>query len=432
MAAPIADAAPARAGHWRLYTPARRVLFLTILFLVATSSVVDRIIISVLLEPIKNEFHVSDAALGLLGGLAFTLLYATLGIPIARWADRGNRVQLITLALSVWSVMTVLCGMVGSFAQLVLARVGVGAGEAGAMPPLQSLVADYFPPTQRARAIGALATAPAIGFLIGLSLGSQLIGAYGWRLTLIIFGLPGLIVALLVWFVLDEPRRSAVKTAQAKPESFWDSIRDLAMNRSYRLLLVVTILHQIIGSGTSMFVPSHMVRVLHKPIAEAGMLYGAVTAVSVLVGSLGGGALCDGLVRRDGRWLAWFPAIGFSLAVVPFCGSFLVDDFTTFLILNAVGAMPIFAAVPALYAAVHAVCGNSRRATAIAVVLFFGSLIGSGLGPVLTGALSDLFTAAYGPAGLRYALALVLALVIPAAAMLLVATAPVIRQDLKD
>jgi predicted MFS family arabinose efflux permease len=191
---------------WDLYTRGRRKGFLFVLFLVGASSYVDKNIIGVLLEQIKAEFHVSDAMLGLLSGISFALFYATFGIPVARWADRGDRKRVITIALLIWSAMTALCGLASTFWQLVLARFGVGAGEAGAMPPAHSLLADYYPPTERAGAIGVFMMCSPVGYAIGLVLGGFIAQHYGWRTAFISVGLFGVLIAPLTWFVLQEPR----------------------------------------------------------------------------------------------------------------------------------------------------------------------------------------------------------------------------------
>lgn len=415
-----------------LYTPARRWLFLAILFLVGASSSVDRVVISVLLEPIKHEFKVSDTQLGLLSGLSFALLYSALGLPIARWADRGNRKLLIAGAISVWSAMTVLCAAAGSFWQLLLARIGVGVGEAGATPPAQSLIVDYFPIAQRARAIGIFATSGTVGYLIGLSIGSQLVAAHGWRVTLVAFGLPGLLIAALVYWVLDEPRqRSDAAVARGSTEDFRTSIGRLAAKRSFLFMLAGFTLYHFAAYGSLVFVPSYLVRVIHSPIEQAGLYYGATSALAVLIGSLAGGAIQDALSRRDPRWIARFPAIAFGLAAIPNCAMFLLDDLRAFLIVSTIGGILLYAALPAAFSAIHAVCGSARRATAIAVILFFGNLLGFGLGPVITGALSDHFSAIHGPEGLRYALIIVMALTVPTA-LLLYAASGRVAEDMED
>jgi MFS family permease len=411
----IAGAEPSVADASHRYTPLRRWIFLAVLFLVGTSSSVDRVVVSVLLEPIKHEFQVSDAELGLLSGLSFALLYSVLGVPIARYADRGDRKLLITAAISVWSVMTMLCAAATGFWHLLAARIGVGVGEAGATPPSQSLIVDYFPADMRARAIGIFATSGTAGYLLGLSVGSQLVTAFGWRVTLVAFGLPGLIIAAIVFFVLDEPRRQAGAKEAGDGESFGVSIRKLAAKPAYVRLLIAQTLYSFAAYGSLVFVPSYLIRVVGSPIATAGLYYGMSSAFAVLVGSLVGGWLCDVLVRRDRRWTAWFPAIGFGLAAVPCMAMFLIDDLSWFLIVSTVGGVLLYASLPASFAAIHAVCGSARRATAIALLLFFSNLLGFGIGPVVTGALSDMFSASHGPEGLRFALLIVMALTIPTA-----------------
>lgn len=415
-------------------SPGRRWLFLGILFLVGTSSSIDRVVISVLLEPIKQEFQVSDTLLGLLSGLSFALLYSILGIPFARFADRGNRKLLIAGAITVWSAMTVLCAAAANMWQLLLARIGVGVGEAGATPPAHSLIVDYFPPSQRARAIGIFATSGTAGYLIGLTLGSQLVSAYGWRMTLVAFGLPGLVIAVMVMLLLVEPRQADPAAAAARARSlepFAASVRALLAKPAFVLLLIGFTIYHFAAYGALVFVPSYMIRVIGSPIAEAGPIYGFASAGAVLVGSLAGGALCDWLTALDRRWTAWFPALGFGLAIIPNVLMFLIDDLSWFLVVSTLGGVLLYAALPASFTAIHAVCGNARRATAIAIVLFFGNLLGFGLGPVVTGALSDYFTAIHGPQGLRYALMIVMGLLLPTA-MLMFAAGRKIIADIED
>lgn len=413
------------------YAPARRWLFLAILFLVGTSSSIDRVVISVLLEPIKHEFRLSDAQLGMMSGFSFALLYSLFGLPIARYADRGDRRLLITVAIGVWSAMTMLCAAAGSFAHLLAARIGVGVGEAGATPPAQSLIVDYFPPEMRARAIGIFTTTGTVGFLVGLSLGARLVTDHGWRFTLIAFGLPGFLIAALAFFLLDEPRRTGRTAIAASQEAFPLSLRRLAGKRAYVRLVTASTVYSFAAYGSLVFVPSYLVRVVKVPIADAGLYYGMTSAFAVLVGSLAGGALCDWLVRRDRRWVAWFPGLGFVLASAPCTLMFLIDDFPAFLLVSTLGGILLYASLPASFAAVHVVCGGVRRATAIALLLFFGNLIGFGLGPWATGWLSDLFSVSHGAAGLRYALMIIMALVLPSGIITLAAARHIIP-DMED
>lgn len=388
-----------------LYGDRRRWWMLLVLFLVATCSYVDRHIVSVLLEPIKKEFGVSDTLLGLLSGFAFAIFYATLGIPVARWADRGNRRTIVTLAVTLWSGFTVLCGYAGSFWQLALARVGVGAGEAGAIPPSQSLIVDYFAPARRASALAIFMSAATAGYLIAFVLGGYLAAHYGWRTTLIVVGAPGLLLALLARFCLDEPRlRPGREPLAAAQSGIGTTVRELFAKPSYRLLLAAAVFYALMAYGSAIFFPSFMVRSLGVSLAEVGLVYGLVSAIGALVGTVGGGFIADRLGQRSPSWYAWLPALGCALALPLYVAAILANSFTTFIALSGVGGTLVGACLPSMFTALHAVCGSSRRALSVAVLTFMMSLIGSGLGPVIAGALSDAFAARAGNESLRWAM----------------------------
>ena len=201
------SALPEPKSNYRWYALA----MLTTVYIV---NFVDRQILSILLSDIKAAFDVSDTYLGFLSGISFALFYATLGIPIAMWADRGNRRNIITLALTVFSVMTALCGFAANFVQLALARIGVGVGEAGASPPSHSIIADLFPPKERATAMGIFAVGVNIGIMIGFFAGGWIRDVYGWRIAFMAVGAPGLVVALFVRIFLKEPVRGASDKSQ--------------------------------------------------------------------------------------------------------------------------------------------------------------------------------------------------------------------------
>jgi len=401
---------------WDLYSSRQRWTYLIILFLVSTSNYTDRNVISVLLEPIKAEFHVSDTMLGLLTGISFSVFYATLGIPVARWADRGDRRLIITLSLTVWSTMTAVCGLAQTFWQLALARVGVGAGEAGAIPPAQSLIADYFDPTRRGRALAVFMASTVVGFLIGFFAGAQIAAEYGWRWAFILMGLPGIALAVVARVVLKEPRHQPeFRPVPGSQEPLGQTLRVLFGKRAFVLLLAGMVITFMIAYGAAAFFPSYMVRVLGVPLTKVGASYGAVAAVTPIFGTIAGGFLADRLSKRDLGWLAWLPAVGLALSW-PFYELMLVaSTFTSYLALFAVAATLGNMAIPSMFAALHAVCGSPRRAMAVAIMFFFANLIGLGLGPVISGALSDAFSSTYGPVGLRYALMLMMALSLPAA-----------------
>jgi MFS family permease len=372
---------------------------------VSTSNYADRNVLSVLLPAIKAEFHASDTMLGLLTGLAFALLYATLGLPVARLADRGNRKWIVTLSLIVWSVMTALSGVVGSFWQLALARFGVGAGEAGAIPPAQSLIADYFPPERRGRALAIFLSSATVGYLVGLVGASQLAVAYGWRAAFIVLGAPGLIIAVLTATVLHEPRRKAayaIIASEAPPMG--RVLRDLMRKPAFVNLLLAMTAYFFYAYGAAVFFPSYMVRVLHIDMRTVGAAFGLLSAGATIVGTLAGGFFTDILARRDRRWLVWLPALGLAISLPIAEFSLQIGSFKDYLGLSFVSGIVVGGTLPSMWTAIHLVCGTQRRAVSVALIFLFANLFGLGLGPVLTGVLSDLFTKQMGVVGLRYAL----------------------------
>jgi MFS family permease len=386
-----------------------------VLFLVGTSNYLDRNLISVLLEQMKSEYHVSDTMLGLVSGISFALFYATLGIPVARWADRGDRKQVISWSLAIWSVMTACCGLVGPFWQLVVARFGVGAGEAGAIPPAQSLIADYFSPTERARAIGIFLMSSSAGYALGLIGGGIIAEHYGWRAAFMVFGLVGLLLLPPVRLVLKEPRlRSLQVLSPAAGESMLASMRALLAKRAYRNILAAIVLYYFMAYGSLVFVVSLMIRAHGMGVAQAGSLFGAVFATGAVVGGLGGGTLADRLAARDIRWLARLGGWGVIVAIPFYALAFYSPSVAVMTPLLFAGAVIVNAAIPPVFSALHTVCGAGRRALAVAMTYFFANLIGLGLGPVIAGAVSDAFARTYGPAqGLRFSLIMMLGVLLP-------------------
>jgi len=384
---------------------------LAILFLVAISDSYDRNVISVVLEPIKQEFHVPDAMLGLLGGLCSAVFYALFGLPAATWADRGNRRTLITVALTIWSLMTLCCGLAQTFWQLAIYRIGVGAGQSGAVPPSQSLIVDYFPPQRRASALAIFTSSSMAGYLLGFLVGGLIAAAHGWRAAFLVGGAIGLALALVTRLGLAEPRLLRTRDAGQAPERWRQSLALLMMKRSYRYVLAAAFVYFPFVFGVQLFIPAFLMRVLKVPLTELSIYYGAVTAVSTVIGTLGGGLLADHLGRKDVRWLGWLPAVGCGLSFPLYILQFSCQGFIPFLVVTFVWSMVLNAGLPSVYAAIHAVCGSRRRAMAIAIMLFSATLFGAGVGPLMTGAISDALTARYGVDGLRYALLAVAPLV---------------------
>lgn len=373
---------------------------------------------SVLIEPIKSEFKASDTMMGLLGGFAFAAFYATLGLPIARLADRGDRKLVISVSMAIWSVTTLLCGVARNFPQLVLARVGVGAGEAGAMPPAQSLIADYFPPAQRARALGVLIASSTVGYIVAFSLGAWLAATQGWRAAFIALGAPGLVLCALTLVGLREPRHQLASGNQKKQEPLRSTLAALAGKRSFVLLCIAATLYWLVAYGAVIWFPAYLVRVLHLNLVTVGAVFGGLGAIAALVGSVVGGFVTDFATKKSVAYAARVPA-AILVGVVPVYELAMVsDEPVMFYAASFVGALGLSAAVPAFFTLLHRICGSARRATAVAILFFFGNLVGLGLGPVMTGALSDHFSLAYGPVGLRYAIMIALLALAPSGLVL--------------
>lgn len=418
---------------WGQYTPARRRALLAMLFLVGTSSTVDRNVIGVLLEPIKREFHASDTMLGLLSGIAFALLYATLGIPAARWADRYNRKVVVTLSLGVWSVMTTLCGAAQTFWQLAVARFGVGSGEAGIIPTAQSLLSDYYSPEARSRAIGLFLTSGSAGYALGLVLGGYITQRYGWRATYFSFGMLGLALVPLCHLILHEPRASiASRPSWRRAESAGAAIRALLRKRAYRNILAGLVVYFVMAYGALVFVVSLMIRVHGLTTSQAGALFGAIAASGSLVGNVCGGALADRLATRDVAWLTRLAGWGMIVTLPLFEVALWSRGLSEMGVLLFLGAIVLSGVLPPAFSAIQLVCGSARRALSVALAFFFANLIGFGLGPVITGALSDRLSTIYGVGdGLRYAVMIVMAVLLPSALFMLRA-APHISVDAEE
>lgn len=404
------------AAPWTRYTQPQRWVFLVVLFLISTSNYFDRHLISVLLEPIKHEFHVSDTMLGVLSGFSFALFYSLFGVPIARWADSGNRPTIITVALAVWSITTALCGLAQTFWQLALARLGVGAGEAGAVPTGQSLLVDYFPPGRRAMALAVFSAASTAGYLLSFGVGGFVAANYGWRDAFLMAGLPGILLALITWATLDEPREHGVRQfAHGEHESVRENILALWKKRSFIHGLLGCLFLLLLAYGGLIFIPSFLVRVLHVPLATASGTYGLVAAAGSVIGTLIGGWSADRLAKRDIRWLAWLPGTACAVTGPLFMMAFATRTLWPFMSLAFIANLVMVGGMPIAWAAIHAVCGSQRRAMAVAIVLFVTTLVSGGFGPLMAGAISDALSARYGAEGLGYSLIIMSALLLPAA-----------------
>jgi predicted MFS family arabinose efflux permease len=384
----------------------RRHYVLVLLVLVYTTNYLDRSVLQSLVEPISKEFGLSDGKMGLLVGLAFALLYGTLGLPIAMLADRFNRRNIIAWSCAIWSVMTVLSGMAASFWQLAAARVGVGIGEAGGTPPAHSMLADIYPMQERGRAMGIYAMGIPIGVLFGFLLGGNIAAHYGWRASFLVVGLPGLLFALLVRFTLTEPLRGQHGATVTEAPSFGQALRQIVKRRSMIHLIIASTIATFTGNAGFAWTGSFLARTHHMGLAERSTYLALVLGIGGVLGNLIAGNLIDRLGKRDVRWTVWIPAIGYTIAIPITLMGLLTDNRELCLIL-----MPIAFLVPTLYLVslwtlTTGLVGSRTRALASAVLLLILTLIGIGGGPSAVGALSDWLKPTFGDDSLRYALLL--------------------------
>ncbi|MFU8817756.1 MAG: spinster family MFS transporter, partial [Pseudomonadales bacterium] len=303
---------------------------LGVLTFVYASNQLDRQIMAILLEPIKLELNASDTQMGFLVGLTFALFYATLGMPIAMLADRKNRRNIITAAVTIWSAFTVLCGYANSFAQLALARTGVAIGEAGSTPPSHSLISDLFPAKSRATAMGIFAVGVNIGLLMAYLGGGWLSEHYGWRVAFVAVGVPGLLIALIVYFTTIEPRRGASDLASVPVDTgaapkFWAVAGHMWNTRTTRHVIIGASLAAFIGYGFVLWLPSFFMRSHGLAPTEIGLILALMTGIVGGLGTFTAGRLTDVLAARDVRWRCWFVAASTAF-YVPFLVAFFMAE----------------------------------------------------------------------------------------------------------
>jgi MFS family permease len=416
-------------------------LSLALLALVYIFAYIDRQVIAILIEPIKREFGASDSQMGLLTGLAFGLLYAALGVPVGKLADRYNRRAIVAVACGLWSLATMACGFAGHFWQLLLARMSVAIGEAGGMAPSISLVSDLYPPKRRSLMISLFMMGPHFGVLIGLALGGWIAQHYGWRTTFIWFGAPGLLLAALVFLLVREPRRGGFETAaaisrmQLQPaESLWTQVGRLLAINAFRRLAFACGLAGVAGYAYGVWTPSFLVRTHGMSIAQAGLLFGVASGVGAVGGALCSGWLCDRMVARDVRWQLGLPMLGVIVSIPcaiaffmwPTTGHWMLGPLQVPHAMAFAMAFGFFASWwPSLsYSATSHMVGSNERSVAAALLNFFVTLFGVGAGPLVTGVVSDLLTPVFGVQALRWSLVSVMLLMIPTALLLGMALNP--------
>jgi predicted MFS family arabinose efflux permease len=377
---------------------------LGVLFLIGIVAATDRAIISVLLDPIKQEFAVSDTVLGLLSGAPFAVFYSIAGIPIASWADRTNRKSLLMGAMALWSGMTAMCGLATSIGTLLVARMGVGVGEAAAVPTTHSLIGDLFPPAQRSTAFALFTSSTAVGVMVALLGGAAITANYGWRAAFLCMGMLALPIIPIAMIFLREVRANAVREAPQEREGMMAAAKVLFAKPTFRNLTLGFTLYSLFAYGPMLsFIPLFLRR-NGVEIGDIGFYYGLTTAIASLVGAICGGFLGDRLVRRNPVWMIRMPAIAILLTLPLAIGTFVVSGFPLFLAMFASLTIVIYGAVPTLFSAVQHLCGSRRRAMASLIVQGSLNLVGMSLGPLFTGMLSDAYSQHFGTEALRAAI----------------------------
>jgi predicted MFS family arabinose efflux permease len=393
----------------------------------------DRMALSVLAPLVKASLKLSDSELGLLVGFAFALFYAICGIPIARWADRGVRRDIIALSLTIWSAMTALSGVVQNFWHLFLVRVGVGIGEAGCFPPGQSMLCDYVPIERRSGVLAIHSFGAFVGMTVGMALAGSLAEVIGWRWTFVALGLPGIVLAILVRLTLREPRRGsfdAVKDDEQRAP-FLQTVVELWRCRTYRLLLVFLTMNGSLYFGMIQWWPSFYARVFGLSLSQAGIYLGTAIGVGSGLGLLIGGLLGNKLAQRDVRLPLMLGAASILLGLPTALGSLFIHSAAGSIFLVALSVLLWGAHGGPVLATLYSVARPRMRATAGALAIFFQSAVGFGIGPLCVGVLSDLLAPKLGVESLRYALLAPICLM-PFIVITLYAAARVLPRDLRS
>jgi MFS family permease len=412
---------------------------------VYTLSIMDRQLVAILVEPIRKEFALQDWHMGLLSGFAFAIFYTVLGVPLARLADRNNRVTIIGVSLLVWSAFTGLTGLARTFVHLLIARVGVAIGEAGCNPAAYSLIGDYFEARRRATALSIFHMGGYIGSFLGLLLGGWIGHTYGWRAAFLLVGLPGIGVALLMKLTLRELPRGFSDPVRvvAEPPPVGQVVRALLAKTSFRHLAFAAALHNFAVYGVGNWYAAFLMRSHGMNVAKAGTILAICTVIGGAAGTYFGGMLSDRLAarRHDSRYYLWVPALSLIIGFPLSQGVLLFEDTSIVIALLTPVVMCSAAYLAPSITATYGLVGIRERALASAVLLFIINLIGLGLGPLFAGLASDqlrqmflergLSEAAALGEGLRWSLRIIVAANLWSAAHYFIATRTLRAQEVQ-
>lgn len=377
---------------------------LVLLTLIGVMNWMDRTIIAILLDPMKRDLGVSDTAMGLLNGFGFALLYGVTAIPIARFADRRSRRVVLVAGVTLWSIMTALCGLAGNYTQLLLARMGVGAAESGGTPASQSLIADYFPPERRSVAYGVFATSIFFGTSLSALLGGWLGFYYGWRTALIAVSVPGLLLGLLAFFTLREPVRGRYDKVKASHQPLGLAFATLSGNPTFRWIVLAMATLSIVNGATLVWTPAMIGRVHDLDLKQLGYTVAIAKGAAGVSGTVLGGVIALRFARGGVFGQLSLSALATALAIPALVLFTQSDELALCLLGVAVYQVLVGMPIGISIAAVQGIMPSDVRALAAATVTLFTTIIGIGGGPLLVGALNDAMTARFGAEAVRYSL----------------------------
>ncbi len=409
---------PSTDAHAQPISTAARRYAMVVLAIVYMFNFIDRQILSILLPAIRDEFQVGDTVLGLLAGTAFALFYVTLGVPIAQLADRVNRRNLIAVAVAIWSGMTALSGLASNIWHLVLARIGVGIGEAGCSPPAHSMIADLYPPERRSSAMGFYTLGISAGIMLAYLAGGWVAQNIGWREAFFIVGLPGLLLALIVRFTLTEPRRGASEQrldSGTRPTLAFVA-RFLLSRGSFVYMAVAAGLSAFVGYSVITFMPSFAERSFDVAIDVLGFWLGLIYGIAGGLGFFLGGYFADHFGRENHRSALSFIGLAQALSAVLFVAVFLAPTLTLCLLLLVIPTVTSNFYLAPVLSQTQSLVSLRMRAVASSLVLLIINVIGLALGPPLTGRISDVLEPRFGDESMRYSLLIVCTVLLPLAA----------------
>ena len=416
------------------FSPAYRYYALGLLVVVYVFNFIDRSILGILVEPIKQDLGVNDTMMGFLGGIAFATFYTFLGIPIARLSDKGSRRNVLTVCLALWSGATALCGLAANFFHLLFARIGVAVGEAGASPASHSMISDMFPPDRRATALGIYALGIPIGTMLGNLSGGWINEAFDWRTAFFVVGLPGVLLAVIVRLTLREPPRGAAEAIEVKSDDappVKEVFKYLWARRSFRLISLGAGLHAFVGYGVGYWIPAMFSRSHGYGTSDMGIALFYLGFASI-AGTFLGGYLGDRMAGRDVRWYVWLPGLA-TIISVPFSAYVYLSD-SPFVALWVLAIPYFFGAyyLAPTFSLAQGMVGLRMRALASSIILFVANIIGLGLGPQFTGIASDVLfaTTDLGQDSLRWALVLSLVFNV-VSALLYLGAGRTLKEDLE-